>query len=152
VAEVAIPDGDTRRRPETFMPATAAVLLADTDANAWAPHLAFPIYVLLVLGMISVLLVVPRLLAKYTTDSRKDIPYECGVDPIGTAQQRFSVHFYLVAVLFILFDIEAVFLFPWAVALQDLGIAGFVEAIVFVAILALGLGYAWRKGVLDWNR
>lgn len=134
------------------MPAPTAVLLAENPASVWAPLVSFPIYVVLVLGMISVLLILPRLIAKYTTDRAKETPYECGVDPVGTAKQRFSVHFYLVAVLFILFDIEAVFLFPWAVALQDLGMAGFVEAIVFVAILGLGLGYAWRKGALDWNR
>jgi NADH-quinone oxidoreductase subunit A len=122
------------------------------QAPSLAGYVAFPVYVLLVLGMITVLMLVPRLLARYTSSRTKELPYECGVDPIGTAKQRFSVHFYLVAVLFILFDIEAVFLFPWAVALQDLGMVGFVEAVIFVAILALGLGYAWRKGVLDWNR
>jgi NADH-quinone oxidoreductase subunit A len=134
------------------MPSPAAVLLAQAPASEWAPHLSFPIYVVLVLGMITVLMLVPRLLAKYSTSKAKEVAYECGVDPTGTAKQRFSVHFYLVAVLFILFDIEAVFLFPWAVALQDLGTAGFVSAVVFVAILGLGLGYAWRKGALDWNR
>ena len=122
------------------------------QAPQLAGYVAFPVYVLLVVGMIAVLMVLPRLIARSSTSPAKEVPYECGVDPVGTAKQRFSVHFYLVAVLFILFDIEAVFLFPWAVALQDIGIAGFVEAVVFVAILALGLGYAWRKGVLDWNR
>lgn len=120
--------------------------------NAVANFGAFPVYLVLVFGMITVLMVLPRVIAKSSTSKAKEVAYECGVDPEGTAKQRFSVHFYLVAVLFILFDIEAVFLFPWAVALQDLGWAGFLEAIVFVAILGLGLGYAWRKGVLDWNR
>jgi NADH-quinone oxidoreductase subunit A len=109
-------------------------------------------YFAVVCGFIALFLVLPRLLARYTHSPTKDMPYECGVDPIGSARQRFSVHFYLVAVLFILFDIEAVFLFPWAVSVQRLGPAGFIEALIFVAVLALGLGYAWRKGVLDWNK
>ncbi len=108
-------------------------------------------YVVLVLTVIGVLMVAPKLLARSTTDPVKASAYECGLPAVGSPHQRFSVHFYLVAVLFILFDIEAVFLFPWAVALQDLGAAGFVEALVFVGVLALGLGYAWKKGVLDWR-
>jgi len=131
--------------------AVAPAALTESD-DAIARYAAFPVYLILVLGMVSVLMIAPRLIARYTTSEGKSLPYECGVDPIGSAKQRFSVHFYLVAVLFILFDIEAVFLFPWAVALQDLGSTGFIEAIVFVGILGLGLGYAWRKGVLDWNR
>jgi len=127
------------------------MLLLEQNASLFG-YAAFPVYLLLVLGMVSVLMIVPRLLGRYTSSAAKETPYECGVDPVGTAKQRFSVHFYLVAVLFILFDIEAVFLFPWAVALQDIGAAGFIEALVFVAILALGLGYAWRKGALDWYR
>jgi len=109
-------------------------------------------YLAILVGFVAVFMAAPRLLAKYTSSPTKDMPYECGVDPQGSAKQRFSIHFYLVAVLFILFDIEAVFLFPWAVSLQDLGPLGFVEALIFVAVLGLGLCYAWRKGVLDWNK
>ncbi len=82
--------------------------------------------------------------------------YECGVEPEGTARQRFSVHFYLVAIVFILFDIEAVFLYPWAVRyrglLFEMGPAVLVEMIVFIAVLFLGYFYIWRRGVLDWSR
>ncbi len=108
-------------------------------------------YLLLVVGMIVVLMVLPLLLAKTTRHRVKDEAYECGLPPQGTAKQRFSVHFYMVAVLFILFDIEAVFLFPWATSVQELGPIGFSGAVVFVAVLGLGLAYAWRKRVLDWN-
>ncbi len=108
-------------------------------------------YLVLVVGMIATLMVIPLILAKTTHGRVKDSPYECGLAPTGTAKQRFSIHFYLVAVLFILFDIEAVFLFPWAVSLQALGPIGFSGAVVFVAVLGVGLAYAWRKGVLDWN-
>ena len=78
-------------------------------------------------------------------------PYECGVDPIGSARERFSVHFYLVAILFILFDIEMVFLIPWAVLYRKLGIFGLVEAGIFLAVLGFGLAYVWRKKALKWD-
>ena len=78
-------------------------------------------------------------------------PYECGVQPIGDAQGRFSVKFYLVAMLFILFDVEAVFLYPWAVILRELKMFGFWEMMVYIAIVLVGLFYVWKKGVLDWG-
>lgn len=78
-------------------------------------------------------------------------PFECGESPLVSPFQRFSVKFYLVAVLFILFDIEAVFLFPWAVLYTKLGVFGFVEMLVFLIILGVGLLYVWKKGGLDWE-
>lgn len=123
-------------------------LLVNSPVAAYVPLLIFMVFVV---GMVVVLMLIPYALARRSHGEVKGSPYECGLPSIGTARQRFSVHFYLVALLFILFDIEAVFLFPWAVALQRLGPSGFFEALVFVAILGLGLGYAWRKGVLDWK-
>lgn len=82
---------------------------------------------------------------------RKLEPFECGVEPIGTAHQRFSVKFYLVALIFIVFDIEAVFLYPWAVNFRALGLFGFAEMVVFIAILGAGLAYVWKKGALEWE-
>ena len=78
-------------------------------------------------------------------------PYECGMRPIGSARQRVPVRFYLIAMLFILFDIEIVFLYPWAVVLDRLGLFGLIEMAVFVAILVIGYVYVWRKGALDWE-
>jgi len=78
-------------------------------------------------------------------------PFECGESPIVSPQQRFSVKFYLVAVLFILFDIEAVFLFPWAILYKRLGLFGLIEMFVFLLILGIGLFYVWRRGGLDWE-
>jgi NADH-quinone oxidoreductase subunit A len=78
------------------------------------------------------------------------LPYECGMEPVGDARVRYSVHFYLVAVLFIVFDIEAVFLYPWALVLRWLGVFGLVEMAVFIGVLLLGLAYVWRRGALDW--
>ncbi len=77
--------------------------------------------------------------------------YECGVDPFTSASVRVSVKFYLVALLFILFDLETAFLYPWAVLFRDLGLFGFIEMAVFVGILLVGLIYAWKKGALDWQ-
>lgn len=77
--------------------------------------------------------------------------YECGVETYGTAWVRFNVSFYLYALLFVIFDIETVFLYPWAVSFKQLGAAGFAEMIVFIAILLVGLAYAWKKGALKWD-
>jgi NADH-quinone oxidoreductase subunit A len=81
----------------------------------------------------------------------KAAPFECGSEPVGSARDRFGVKFYVVALLFIVFDIEAVFLFPWAVLFTELGWAGYIEMGVFVFTLVLGLVYVWKKGVIDWN-
>jgi NADH-quinone oxidoreductase subunit A len=78
-------------------------------------------------------------------------PYECGVDPVGDARERFSIKFYLVAVLFILFDIEAVFFYPWAVAFRQLGLYGLVEMVLFVLILLVGYLYMLKKRALEWE-
>ncbi len=80
----------------------------------------------------------------------KDMPYECGIAPTGDARQRFSVKFYLVAMLFILFDIEAIFLYPWAVVYKQLKMTAFVEMLVFVILILAGFFFIWKKGVLDW--
>ena len=79
-------------------------------------------------------------------------PYECGMDPVGDASGRFSVKFYLVGMLFILFDVEAVFLYPWAIILKDLKMFGFWEMLVYVAVVLGGLFYIWKKGVIDWSK
>jgi NADH-quinone oxidoreductase subunit A len=81
---------------------------------------------------------------------QKYIPYESGVDPVGTGWSQSQIRYYVFALLFVLFDVEAVFIFPWAVQLEALAVYGLIEMIVFIVILALGLVYAWRKGVLRW--
>ena len=78
-------------------------------------------------------------------------PYECGVAPVGDARERFSVSFYLVGMLFILFDVEAVFLYPWAILLKELKMFGFWEMLVYLGIVLVGFFYVWKKGVLDWS-
>lgn len=78
-------------------------------------------------------------------------PYECGCDPVGTARERFSIKFYVIAMLFILFDIEAVFLYPWAIIYKKLGMFGLVEMGLFIVILFVGYIYVWKKGALEWE-
>jgi NADH-quinone oxidoreductase subunit A len=82
---------------------------------------------------------------------RKMTPFECGIESVGDVRHRYSVKFFLVALLFIIFDIEAVFLFPWSVLFRELGLFGFIEMGIFLLILLLGLFYVWKKGALEWE-
>jgi NADH-quinone oxidoreductase subunit A len=93
-----------------------------------------------------------RVLGPRRPTPEKLAPYECGVPPVGDARERQSVKFYLVAMIFLLFDIEVAFLYPWAMALRDLRWVGFVQVVVFFGILLAGYVYVWRKGVLDWGQ
>ena len=102
--------------------------------------------VLLVLAIISL----GRLVRPRRPQPQKYIAYESGVDPIGTGWSQSQIRYYIFALLFVMFDVEVVFIFPWAVRLEDLGTFGLVEMTIFIVILALGLVYAWRKGVLRW--
>jgi NADH-quinone oxidoreductase subunit A len=108
-------------------------------------------------GLAFVLVLAPRLLGAHRPTAEKQMPYECGKDPIGSARERFSVKFYLVAMIFILFDIEAVFLIPWGVVFKDLAAQVsrwfvFTEMMIFIAVLLAGYVYAWKKGAFDWNK
>jgi len=118
-----------------------------------------PILILLglVLGFAVVNIVVSELLGAKRRAIGKKTAYECGMGSVGGARQRLSIHFYLVAVLFILFDVESLLLIPWAVAARGFAEAGvggvvFAEVVVFVAVLGVGLAYVWRKGGLSWDR
>jgi NADH-quinone oxidoreductase subunit A len=113
----------------------------------------FPVVVqaLLAMALAAGLLAASYLLGKRVRNRVKDIPYESGIVPTGDARQRFSVKFYLVAMLFILFDIEAIFLYPWVVVFRDLKMTAFVEMLVFVFLILSGFFYIWKKGALDWS-
>jgi NADH-quinone oxidoreductase subunit A len=102
-------------------------------------------------GMVLVILVLSTVLGPRRDNQWKREPFECGSEPIGNARSRFSVKFYVVALLFIIFDIETVFVVPWAVLYQELGVAGLIEMTVFLGILSTGLVYVWRKGGLEWH-
>src|SRR5262244_4436534 len=115
-------------------------------------ELYFPVLLqaLIAMALAAGLLSVSYLLGKKVKNKVKDTPYESGIVPTGDARQRFSVKFYLVAMLFILFDIEAIFLFPWVVVYRDLKMFGFIEMLIFVVLILSGFFYIWKKGALDW--
>lgn len=120
--------------------------------NYFARYLPLLIHVLAAAVVASAIVILSRLLGKRRPTPAKLSPYECGMAPVGDARERFSVKFYLVAMLFILFDVEAVFLYPWAVILRDLKMFGFWEMLVYIAIVLVGFFYVWKKGVLDWGK
>src|SRR5437899_11632953 len=115
-------------------------------------ELYFPVLLqaLIAMALAAGLLTVSFLLGKKVKNKVKDTPYESGIVPTGDARHRFSVKFYLVSMLFILFDIEAIFLFPWVVVYRDLKMFGFIEMLVFVVLILSGFFYIWKKGALDW--
>ena len=120
--------------------------------NYFARYLPLLLHILAVAIVASAIVILSWILGKRRPTRAKLSPYECGMIPVGDARERFSVKFYLVAMLFILFDVEAVFLYPWAVILRDLKMFGFWEMMVYIAIVLVGFFYVWKKGVLDWNR
>ena len=120
--------------------------------NYFARYLPLLIHFLLAGALASAIVLLSWLIGHRKPTRAKLSPYECGMAPVGDARGRFSVKFYLVAMLFILFDVEAVFLYPWAVILRDLKMFGFFEMLVYIIIVLVGFFYAWKKGVLDWGR
>jgi NADH-quinone oxidoreductase subunit A len=113
----------------------------------------FSILLMITLGagfaLVSVIL--SSVLGPRKPTAEKLAPYECGMPPVGDARERQSVKFYLVAMIFLLFDIEVAFLYPWAMALRDLGWTAFVQVVLFTVLLLAGYVYVWRKGALDWG-
>lgn len=114
-------------------------------------YLAIFIYFLIATGLAIILLGVSFLASTRKPDPEKISAYECGFDPFDDARSRFDVQFYLVAILFIIFDLEVTFLFPWALVLNRVGLFGFWSMMAFLLILTIGFIYEWRKGALDWS-
>jgi len=112
-----------------------------------------PILLFLVIGVLvgAGPLLLGFVLGPRRPDPEKDSPYECGFEAFESARMKFDVRYYLVAILFILFDLEIAFLFPWAVVLEDLGVFGFWAMVLFLAILVVGFLYEWKKGALEWE-
>lgn len=102
-------------------------------------------------GLAGALVTASTVVGRHKKTREKDQPYECGVMPVGDARAPISVHFYMVGLIFILFDIEAIFLYPWALIYGDLKLFGFVEMVLYIAILLVGYIYLWKKGALDWQ-
>src|ERR1051325_11562005 len=116
------------------------------------PETYFPVLLqaLIAMAIAAGMLGASFVLGKKVRNRVKDMPYECGIAPTGDARQRFSVKFYLVAMLFILFDIEAIFLYPWVVVYKQLKMFAFLEMLTFVVLILAGFFFIWKKGVLDW--
>jgi NADH-quinone oxidoreductase subunit A len=127
-----------------------------TPENPLLPYLPVLMQLLVATGIGMGMIVLSAILGHRKFSRVKMQAYECGITPTGDARHRFSVKFYLVAMLFILFDVEAIFLIPWAVVYKDLlkayGMFGLWEMLVYIGIVLVGFIYIWKKGVLDWNR
>ena len=112
-----------------------------------------PVLVFIVIGLVvgAVFLAIGFVLAPHKPDSEKGSAYECGFEAFEDARMKFDVRFYLVAMLFIIFDLEIAFLFPWAVVLDKIGMPGFIAMVVFLGVLVIGFIYEWKKGALEWD-
>ena len=109
------------------------------------------LYLTLLIGLIAMMLIGPYFLGHRRSARATGEPYECGIVPVGSAQYRVPIPFYLFAIFFVIFDLEAVFLFVWAISVRESGWAGFIEAFIFISILLVALFYLWRLGALDWR-
>jgi NADH-quinone oxidoreductase subunit A len=119
--------------------------------NYFARYLPLLIHGIVALVLAGAFILLSTLVGRRRYNSVKFQPYECGMTPVGDARERFSVKFYMVAMLFILFDVETVFLFPWAILLRELKMFGFWEMLVYIGIVLVGFFYIWKKGVLEWG-
>jgi NADH-quinone oxidoreductase subunit A len=119
--------------------------------NYFANYLPLLMHFLVAGALAGVIVLLSWIIGQRKPTRAKLSPYECGMAPIGDARERFSVKFYMVAMLFILFDVEAIFLYPWAVILKDLKMFGFWEMMVYLGIFLVGFFYVWKKGVLEWG-
>lgn len=122
--------------------------MPETQLSEYLPILLF---MALAFGAAVAAVALSFLLARHRPDQNKNAPYECGFPPFGDARAKFDVRFYLVAILFIIFDLEIALLFPWAVVLADIGWFGFGSMMVFLAVLTVGFVYEWKKGALEWD-
>jgi len=125
--------------------------VSPVDPNSSAAFIPILMMVVVATGFAVATLAASHFLGRRVNDAAKLLPYECGVTPVGTARERFHTRFYLVAMLFIVFDIETVFIYPWAVVFKQLAMFGLIEMGVFIAILLAGLVYVWGKGALEWD-
>ncbi|WP_445678382.1 NADH-quinone oxidoreductase subunit A [Radicibacter daui] len=114
-------------------------------------YLPILLFLIIATGLSGVMVLTPFIIAKRNPDSEKLSAYECGFEAFDDARRKFDVRFYLVAILFIIFDLEVAFLFPWAVSLGKIGLFGFWSMVIFLGVLTIGFVYEWKKGALEWE-
>jgi NADH-quinone oxidoreductase subunit A len=114
-------------------------------------YLPLAVFLAVALGFLAILMITPFLVAVRNPDSEKVSAYECGFNAFDDARMKFDVRFYLVSILFIIFDLEIAFLFPWALAFDKIGLFGFWSMMVFLGVLTIGFIYEWKKGALEWD-
>ena len=139
------------RGPRGNRPKPGAPGRGKREPHVLAQYLPNLLFLIVATGIGIALILIGNLLGPRRPDLQKLSPYECGFEAFEDARMKFDVRYYLVAILFILFDLEIAFLFPWAVALKDVGLAGFVAVLIFLTILVVGFVYEWKKGALDWE-
>jgi len=120
------------------------------EGRKMSGYIPIVLFIMVAAAFPLVTLLVARLVRPTNYGAVKAAAYECGVEAVGEARGRYSIHYYIIAVLFVVFDVEVIFLFPWAVRFNALGLFGFIEMVIFIAILVLGYFYAWKKGALEW--
>jgi NADH-quinone oxidoreductase subunit A len=122
------------------------------SADFLTQHASVLVFLLAIVGLMAFVLILWKLLRPQRFSELKTTTYECGEEPVGSAWIQFNIRFYVFALIFLVFDVEAVFLLPWAVVFRDLGALAYVEGLVFIGILVVALAYVWRKGDLAWVR
>lgn len=136
---------------ELTLPAADVVSRIFSAESISAGYLPILLFLGIAIGLSCVVMLIPFILNKMRPDREKNSPYECGFEGEGRVRNEFDVQFYLVAILFIIFDLEVAFLFPWAVSLGKIGIFGFWSMMVFLILLTVGFIYEWKRGALEWK-
>ncbi len=108
------------------------------------------LFIAVVGSLLPITLIIARLVRPQNPEKAKLMPYECGIDPLDSARGRYTVRYYIIAILFVVFDVETIFLFPWAVKFKAFGLFGLIEMLIFLAILIVGYIWVWKKGALEW--
>jgi NADH-quinone oxidoreductase subunit A len=116
-----------------------------------APYASVLLFVIIATGIAIAMVVLPFVISPKNPDKEKLSPYECGFEPTGDARSKFDIRFYLVGILFVIFDLEIAFLFPWALTLGKIGFLGYLSMMIFLFVLTIGFIYEWKKGALNWE-
>ena len=131
--------------------ASAGISFLDSFSSISSPYFPILMFLVIAFGLSLILVTIAFLRGPSKPDLEKNSPYECGFEPFSDARMKFDVRFYLVAILFIIFDLEIAFLFPWSISLSDQGMIGFWSMMVFLGVLTVGFIYEWKKGALEWE-